>query len=81
MFAGLGHIDILLILYPLFLAWGLLSLISKLKRRKWMGFIVEAGTFTFLFSLHGGSVHGGFAAVVAALIVGALFEPITRRRS
>ena len=75
---GLGHIDLLLLLYPLALALGVLSLVHKWTHRKYLAFFVEGITFCALFAMHGGSVHGGFAAVVAALIVGSLFTPIRR---
>ena len=67
---GLGHLDVGPLLYGLVIFCGLYSMWWKLTHGRLLGFIVELGVFILVFKLHGGTMAGGFAATVAALLAG-----------
>lgn len=67
---GLGHIDMMPLLYGVIMFLGIWSMWNKLMTGKLLGFAVEITVFYILFSLHGGTMAGGFAAMIAALIAG-----------
>lgn len=71
---GLGHIDIGPLLYGLVIFIGLWSMWRKLISGRIIAFIAEVFVFVLVFKLHGGTMAGGFAATVAALLAG-LFIP------
>lgn len=75
---GLGHVDIGPLIYGVVIFLGLYSMWWKLTHGKYVAFIVELVVFVLVFKLHGGSMAGGFAATVAALIAG-LVIPYTPR--
>lgn len=80
MFAGLGHVDVMPLFYGLIMFLGIWSMWYKFMHGYYASLIGEAGVFLFVFWLHGGSMSGGFAAMVAALIAGiTIFRP--RRKS
>lgn len=76
---GLGHLDLTPLVYGLVIFCGIFSMWWKLTHGKWLTFAVEAGVFALVFKLHGGTMAGGFAATVAALLAG-LIIPWTLRR-
>ena len=67
---GLAHIDIMPLLYGGIMFLGIWSMWAKLASGQFFSFMVEAGVFSLVFYLHGGTMEGGFAAMVAALIAG-----------
>jgi hypothetical protein len=75
---GLGHIDIGPLIYGIVIFLGLYSMWWKLTHGRLLGFIVELVVFVVVFKLHGGTMAGGFAATVAALIAGVVI-PFTLR--
>lgn len=75
---GLGHIDIGPLIYGIVIFLGLYSMWWKLTHGRLLGFIVELVVFVVVFRLHGGTMAGGFAATVAALIAGVVI-PFTLR--
>lgn len=75
---GLGHIDIGPLIYGIVIFLGLYSMWWKLTHGRLLGFIVELVVFIIVFKLHGGTMAGGFAATVAALIAGVVI-PFTLR--
>ncbi len=75
---GLGHIDIGPLTYGIVIFLGLYSMWWKLTHGRLLGFIVELVVFVVVFKLHGGTMAGGFAATVAALIAGVVI-PFTLR--
>jgi len=76
---GLGHVDLTPLVYGLVIFCGIFSMWWKLTHGWWLTFAVEAGVFALVFKLHGGTMAGGFAATVAALLAG-LIIPWTLRR-
>ena len=58
------------ILYGVLIFLGLASMWWKLRTGRWLGFAVEASVFWLVFTLHGGTIVGGLAATIAALLSG-----------
>ena len=67
---GLGHIDVGPLLYGIVIFLGLYSMWWKLIHGRLFSFLVEVTIFVLVFKLHGGTMAGGFAATVAALLAG-----------
>ena len=68
------------LVYGVVIFLGLLSMIWKLRAGLWLAFFAEVFVFWLVFSLHGHSMTGGFAATVASLLAG-IFIPLLFRRS
>ena len=69
------------LLYGLAIFLGLLSMFWKLTRLKFVGFIIELFVFILVFKLHGGTMAGGFAATIAALLAGQVFPWLLRAKA
>ena len=67
------HIDILPFVYGIIIFFGLWSMWLKLTSGRLGSFIIELAVFIIVFKLHGGSMTGGLAATIAALIAGRVF--------
>lgn len=67
---GLAHFDMTPLIYGVVMFFGIWSMWRKLISFKIIALAVEVGVFSLVFSLHGGTMAGGFAAMVAALIAG-----------
>lgn len=70
---GLGHIDMMPLFYGVVMFFGIWSMYHKLKTNNYAGFLMEVGIFSVVFTLHGGSMTGGFSAMIAALLFGSFF--------
>lgn len=70
---GLGHMDMLPVVYGVVIFLGLWSMWHKITHGQWRGFFIELAVFALVFKLHGGSMSGAFAATIAALISGRVF--------
>lgn len=68
--AFLAHLDIMPLIYGVVIFLGVYSMWRKLKQLKLFSFCIELGIFILVFQLHGGTMTGGFAATVAALLGG-----------
>ena len=68
------------LLYGGLIFLGLTSLWWKFKTGRWLGLAVEVCVFWLVFSLHGGTVTGGMAATVAALLSGIAIQLFGGRR-
>ena len=79
LFTMLSHVDLGPVLYGAIMFLGLWSMYHKLRTWNLLGFVIEVGVFVLLFKLHGGTMAGGFAAMVAALLAGQVFG--RRRRA
>ncbi|MEI6738661.1 MAG: hypothetical protein WCL29_09325 [Pseudomonadota bacterium] len=77
----LGHIDFAPILYGAVMFLGLLVMWWKLTSGRWLGLIIDIGVFALVFKLHGGTMAGGFSAMVAALLAGLIFPMLLGGRS
>lgn len=76
---GLGHLDIMPLVYGLVVFIGLSVMWWKLTTGRWLSLAIDIGVFYLVFSMHGGSMTGGMAAAIAALLAG-LFFPLLLRR-
>ena len=74
MAAVLAHLDIMPIIYGLAIFAGLYSMWRKLINGQFVRFAIEVFVFALVFKLHGGTMTGGFAATIAALLSG-IFLP------
>lgn len=68
------------LLYGIVIFLGLMSMCWKLRTGQWLAFFIEVFVFWLVFSLHGHSMTGGFAATIAALLSG-LVIPFMFKRS
>lgn len=75
------HLDVMPLIYGLVIFLGLWSMWSKLVKGCFVALAIEAGVFWLVFSLHGGTMAGGFAAAIAALLAGGIFPRMIRRKS
>ncbi|MCL4682502.1 MAG: hypothetical protein KJZ92_14690 [Rhodocyclaceae bacterium] len=75
----LGHIDFAPLMYGLVMFLGLMVMWWKLTHGRWLGLMIDIGVFALVFKLHGGTMQGGFAAMVAALLAGLVFPMMLRR--
>lgn len=75
---GIGHFDVAPLIYGVIVFLGIWSMWHKLQRGKYLAFAVEAGVFWLVFAMHGGSMTGGMAAAVAALIAGTVLPRTLR---
>lgn len=75
----LGHVDFAPMMYGLVMFLGLMVMWWKLTHGRWLGLMVDIGVFALVFKLHGGTMQGGFAAMVAALLAGLVFPMMLRR--
>lgn len=66
----LKHIDMGPLLYGIVIFIGLYSIWWKLTHSRFFTAVIEIAVFILVFKLHGGTMAGGFAATVAALIAG-----------
>ena len=73
---GLAHLDIMPVVYGVIIFTGLFSMYWKLTHGRVLAALIEIGVFWLVFQLHGGTMAGGFAATVAALLAG-LIIPFT----
>ena len=67
------------IIYGVVIFLGLYSMWYKISRGKFFAFVIEVFVFVLVFRLHGGTMVGGFAATIAALLSG-LIIPMTLNR-
>jgi hypothetical protein len=52
---------------------------AKLIHGAFIALAIEVSIFWLVFSLHGGSMAGGFAAAIAALLAGNIFPRMLKR--
>ena len=72
----LMHGSIEPLIYGLIIFLGLFSMWYKLSHGKLFAFVIEVSVFILVFKLHSGTMVGGFAATVAALLAGIII-PMT----
>lgn len=64
------HVDVAPLVYGVVIFIGLWSMLAKVAKGRLGAFIIEVCVFVLVFKLHGGSMAGGFAAAIAALLAG-----------
>ena len=75
----LGHIDFAPLMYGLVMFLGLRGMWWKLTHGGWLGLMIDMGGCALVCKLRGGTMQGGFAAMVAALLAGLVFPMMLRR--
>lgn len=78
---GLGHMDLGPLVYGLVIFLGLYSMWWKLTRHKYLSLMIEVVVFVLVFNLHGGTMAGGFAATIAALLAGVFFPVLIKGKN
>ena len=68
------------IVYGVVIFLGLYSMWWKISHGKVFPFVIEVFVFALVFKLHSGSMTGGFAATIAALLAGFVI-PFSLRKS
>jgi hypothetical protein len=66
----IGHAAVEPLIYGIIVFAGIWGLWRKVVHLRLTAFVVEAGVFWLVFKLHGGTLRGGMAAAVAALLAG-----------
>ena len=74
-----GHFDFAPLIYGALIFVGIAVMWSKLVSGRWLSLIIDIAVFTLVFKLHGGTMAGGFAAMIAALLAG-VFLPLMMRK-
>ena len=69
------------IIYGLVIFAGLFSMWYKITHKHLLSFTVELMIFIIVFKLHGGTMAGGFAATIAALLAGLIFPLFLKHRT
>lgn len=76
---GLAHLDFTPLFYGVVMFLGLWSMYHKATHGQYLAFLIEVGVFVLVFKLHGGTMAGGFAAMVCALLAGSIFPTLRRK--
>lgn len=66
----LQHIDMMPLFYGVLMFLGVWSMYHKLVAGRYLKFLIEVSVFTLVFILHGGTMTGGFSAMICALLAG-----------
>lgn len=75
----LSHLGLEPLIYGVIIFLGLAVIWFKITMNMWMSVVIDIFVFWLVFSLHGGTLAGGMAAAVAALLAG-IFMPLMIRR-
>ena len=78
--AFLAHLDLMPLFYGILMFLGLAYTWHKLLRGQIVSVGIDMAVFWLVFSLHGGSMAGGFSAMIAAAL-SSLFFPLMVRRA
>ena len=76
---SLSHFDLGPLFYGVVMFLGIAIMWWKLSTGRWLGLVVDVCVFALVFKLHGGTMAGGFAAMVAALLAGMILPMMVRR--
>lgn len=68
--ALLGHIDMMPLFYGFIMFFGIWSMYHKLTNGHYFRLVIEVTVFTTVFLMHGGTMTGGFSAMICALLSG-----------
>ena len=68
------------LIYGLVIFLGIISMFYKLINGKVLSFFIEIGIFWVIFKMHGGTMTGGFAATLAALLCGWIIPLMIKAR-
>lgn len=79
MMVFLAHIDWSPFIYGILMFAGLFLEWYKLINGKWLSLLIDITVFVLVFKLHGGTMMGGFAAMIAAMLSGLIFPILLRK--
>lgn len=74
----LGHIGLEPLVWGVIIIGGILILMIKVAMNAWSAVFWDVAIFIAVFSMHGGTMKGGMAAAVAALIGGLVIPPMLK---
>lgn len=74
----LGHIGLEPLVWGVIIILGILILMIKVAFGAWSAVFWDIAIFAAVFSMHGGTMKGGMAAAVAALIGGLVIPPMLK---
>ena len=77
--AFLAHLDLMPLIYGVLMFFGLAYSWNKLLNGKIVSLGIDMFVFWLVFSLHGHSMTGGFAAMIAAALSSLIFPWMARR--
>lgn len=77
---GILHGSLEPLFYGVVIFLGIMSMILKFKHGMYLAFTCEVIVFWLVFTLHGESMTGGFAATVASLLAGIFLPWILRSK-
>lgn len=77
--AFLAHIDLVPLIYGVLMFVGIAYIWHNMCRLRLLRVVTDCSVFWLVFSLHGHSMTGGFAAMIAALLASLFFPMIARR--
>jgi hypothetical protein len=69
----LSHVDFMPLIYGVIMYLGIYVMWYKLTHGKWISLLIDIIVFALVFKLHGGSMAGGFSAMIASLLAGITF--------
>jgi hypothetical protein len=75
----LSHLGLEPLIYGVVIFLGLVIMAWKFTTGRFLSLAIDVAVFWLVFSLHGGTMAGGMAAAVAAMLAG-LFFPLLLRR-
>ena len=75
---GLAHLVFGPLVYGVIMFIGLAVMWKKLASGRLLILMIDIGVFVLVFSLHGGTMAGGFAAMVASLLAGLILPKMMR---
>lgn len=67
------------LVYGVVIFLGLALMWWKLTTGRWLALTVDIAVFWLVFQMHGGTMAGGMAAAIAALLAGLVFPLFLRR--
>ena len=76
----LSHIDLGAMVYGVIMFIGLWIMFIKLIKFKILSLIIDIAVFTLVFRLHGGTMMGGFSAMICAMLAGLVFPIMLRSK-
>lgn len=81
MSAFLAHLDLMPLFYGVIMFLGIAYMYHKLLRGQFISVGMDIFVFWLVFSLHGGSMAGGFSAMIAAALSSMFFPWMFSRRA
>lgn len=76
---GIAHMDMAPLAYGVLMFIGIWLLWRKLMKGRFISFVASLAVFYIVFALHGGTMAGGFSAMIAALIFDLVVFPPWRK--